>query len=166
MELLTFLQKYERTIGASVCCIIQYLSQLSHTLLHRQADLCQIMLDFDTQHSFKRLLLPELFPGIDYVCMGRGNGLMIILNFDSCLLDKRSIRHMFTVNQLNLTAVKFSFLKSQTYLAKENLAFECRIQKNTFKNSKKWNFSTPPQTVTTKETCSLISLRNTEDFGR
>ncbi len=30
---------------------------------------------------------------------------------------------MITVNQLNLTAVKFSFLTTQTYLAQENLAF-------------------------------------------
>ncbi len=32
-----------------------------------------------------------------------------------------------TVNQFNLTAVKFSFLKTQTYLAQENLAFEKTI---------------------------------------
>ncbi len=30
---------------------------------------------------------------------------------------------MYTVNQLSLTAVKFSFLTTQTYLAQENLAF-------------------------------------------
>ncbi len=32
-------------------------------------------------------------------------------------------RYLTTVNQLNLTAVKISFLKTWTYLAQENLAF-------------------------------------------
>ncbi len=38
-------------------------------------------------------------------------------------LDGLVIQNLYTVNQLNLTAVKFSFLKTQTYLAQENLAF-------------------------------------------
>ncbi len=36
---------------------------------------------------------------------------------------------MCTVNQLNLTAVKFSLLTTQTYLAQENLAFRKILKK-------------------------------------
>ena len=37
--------------------------------------------------------------------------------------DSATRKAMVTVNQLNLTAVKFSFLTNQTYLGQENLAF-------------------------------------------
>ncbi len=34
-----------------------------------------------------------------------------------------TFKFQYTVNQLNLTALKFSFQNTQTYLVQENLAF-------------------------------------------